>query len=92
MENNSTYGQEISIRDWMFSVFHKWKLILMAAIVCALLLGGFKGITGYFQTKDADAINTANETYIKEMEEYEANKSLKQKEIEKIAIDLEAQK
>ena len=40
MDYNSTYEQEIDLKDLMFAVLRKWKQIILVAVVFALLLGG----------------------------------------------------
>ena len=42
MEPNSTYDQEIDLKDLMFAVLYKWRPVVIAAVVIGLLLGGFK--------------------------------------------------
>lgn len=91
MENNSTYGQEISIRDWMFSVFHKWKLILIVGIVCAFLLGGYKGLSIYNSNANADVVANAQKDYELEMEVYDMTKAGFEREIADIQLDIIAQ-
>ena len=39
MDYNNDYEQEIDLKDLLFAVLHKWKPILLAAVVCAVLLG-----------------------------------------------------
>ena len=37
--------QEIDLKDLMFAVFHKWRPLILVAVICGLLLGGIKGIS-----------------------------------------------
>mgnify|MGYP000547317598 CR=1 FL=1 len=44
MEPENTYEQEIDLKDLMFAVLHKWRPIIVTAVIFAVLLGGFKGV------------------------------------------------
>lgn len=55
MDNNSTYEQyeqEIDLKDLMFAVLHKWRPVILVAVVLALVLGGAKGAMTYRQQND----------------------------------------
>ena len=38
----NTDEQEIDLKDLMFAVFHKWRPVILVAVICGLLLGGVK--------------------------------------------------
>lgn len=40
----NTDEQEIDLKDLMFAVFHKWRPVILVAVICGLLLGGCEGI------------------------------------------------
>ena len=43
----NTEEQEIDLKDLMFAVFHKWRPLILVAVICGLLLGGVKGFMTY---------------------------------------------
>ena len=47
MDYNNVYEQEIDLKDLIFAVLHRWRMILAAAVVLALLLGGYKALRTY---------------------------------------------
>ena len=57
MDNNSTYEQyeqEIDLKDLMFAVLHKWRPVILVAVVLAVVLGGAKGAMTYRQQNDPE--------------------------------------
>lgn len=68
MDNNSTYEQEIDLKDLMFAVLHKWRPIILVAVVLAVLLGGFKAITTYKSQNDPEKVKEAEEKYQEDLE------------------------
>ena len=56
MEPNSTYDQEIDLKDLMFAVLYKWRPVVIAAVVIGLLLGGFKAFSTYKSKNDPTVI------------------------------------
>ena len=63
MDNNSTYEQyeqEIDLKDLMFAVLHKWRPVILVAVVLAVLLGGAKGAMTYRQQNDPEVSKEKN--------------------------------
>ena len=56
MEQNSTYDQEIDLKDLMFAVLYKWRPVVIAAVVIGILLGGFKAFSTYKSQNDPTVI------------------------------------
>ncbi len=64
MDQNNTYEQEIDLKDLMFAVLHKWKGILLVAIVFAILLGGVKAVMTYRdQRRPCKGLNRKNNCF-----------------------------
>lgn len=64
--DNNIYEQEIDLRDLMFMVFRKWRLVILTAFLFAVLLGGYKFAK--------ELANQRNEEYIAELrEQYQAD-------------------
>lgn len=91
MEPNSTYEQEIDLKDLMFVVLHKWRPILLAAVVLAVVLGGYKAVSVYRQQNDAEVIKESEESYQEELKVYEKTKETCEREIENLLTDIDNQ-
>jgi len=88
MDYNSTYEQEIDLKDLMFAVLYKWKPILLVAIVLALALGGVKGALTYNKQNDPEVIEENEKKYEDDMALYEKNKETCEREIENLKVDI----
>lgn len=88
MDYNSTYEQEIDLKDLMFSVLHKWRPIVLVAIVLAVLLGGVKGALTYRKQNDPEVIEEANKKYEDDLALYEKNKESCEREINNLMSDI----
>lgn len=91
MEPNSTYEQEIDLKDLMFAVLHKWRPILLIAVVLAVVLGGYKAVSVYRQQNDAEVIKESEESYQEELKVYEKTKEACEREIENLLTDIDNQ-
>ena len=65
MDYNNTYEQEIDLKELMFAVLHKWRIILAFAVGLALVLGGYKAVTSYMEQNDEETAQEAQEEYEK---------------------------
>lgn len=88
MDYNNTYEQEIDLKELMFAVLHKWRLILALAVVLALVLGGYKAVASYMEQNDAEAMEEAQEEYEKELTEYNKSVERCQREIDNLTKDI----
>ena len=64
---NNTYEQEIDLKDLMFAVLHKWRGILLAAVVLGLVLGGYKAYSTNQNQNEPETMQTAEETYVTQL-------------------------
>ena len=87
----NTDEQEIDLKDLMFAVFHKWRPLILVAVICGLLLGGIKGIMTYKKQSDPKVRKEADLTYSADLELYEKNKDTYTREIENLRTDIENQ-
>ena len=88
MDYNSTYEQEIDLKDLMFMVLHKWRPIIFIALAMALVLGGIKGTMTYKSQNDPETVKEAEEKYQDDLELYEKNKETCEREIENLKTDI----
>lgn len=90
MDYNS-YEQEIDLKELMFAVFHKWRPILICAVLLAVLLGGYKAVSSFRGQSDAEAVREARENYEREMEVYDRNVETCEREIDNLTRDIASQ-
>lgn len=91
MEPENTYEQEIDLKDLMFAVLHKWRPIIVTAVIFAVLLGGFKGGRSYQSYCDVDKQAEAQDLYQQDLEVYETSKAAYEREIDNITNDIQKQ-
>lgn len=93
MDYNNTYEyeQEIDLKELMFAVLHKWRPILALAVVLALVLGGYKGLSTYRNENDESTRKEAEEQYQKELKFYNENVESCEREIDNLEKDITRQ-
>lgn len=91
MNNNLTYEQDLNLKDLIFAVLYKWRIIIVAAIVFALALGGFKGVTTYKSRSNPEKALSIQEAYNADMDTYARNKASYEREIANIERSLAEQ-
>lgn len=91
MDNNTTYEQEIDLKDLMFAVLYKWRPIIIIAIIFGILLGGYKLTGSMAQQRDAEYVKKAQKQYQQDFEEYEVLKASCEREIKNIERNIESQ-
>lgn len=89
--DNQSYEQEIDLKDLMFAVFHKWRGIIITAVILGLLLGGYKLAAGLGSKEDVEAVQQAQEDYNESLEMYERTLKLYELELETIQTKMEMQ-
>ena len=91
MDYNNAYEQEIDLKDLIFAVLHRWRMIFGAAVVLALLLGGYKALRTYTGGNDESAVLEAKAQYEKELEAYNQRVSACEREIANLEEDISRQ-
>lgn len=86
---NDTYEQEIDLKDLLFFVLYKWRLVIVAAIVIAVLLGGYKFIRNLSNFRNQDYIKELEEQYEKDIESYEQSKAGFEWDIENLTANID---
>ncbi len=92
MEPINTYEQEIDLKDLMFTVLHRWKMIIIAGVLCGLLFLGVKGYSIYRNQSDPATMAEEEERYQNDLELYENYKELLEQEVENLSNDIEERK
>lgn len=81
MENKKE-DQAIYLKDLLFAVLHRWRTVLIIAVVAAILLGGFKAVSS-LRSSDSDVqYQAAMEQYALDKESLSAKAELLQDHIE----------
>lgn len=81
MDNNK-YEQEIDLKDLMFAVFRKWRLVVFFAIVFAVLLGGYKCVKELMYQNDEEYVAELKEQYKIDQLKYDQSKKAYKRDIE----------
>lgn len=90
MENQS-YEQEIDLKDLMFAILHKWRGIIVTAVIVGILAGGYKLGTGLSSKEDGAAAEKAREAYNQSMELYESMSQLYKSNLDTIQAQIQSQ-
>lgn len=89
--DNNTYEQEINLKDLMFLVFRKWRLILVVAFILAILLGGYKAGKELISLNNDEFMLNIKEEYEKELEKYQKEEVGYKRDIENLTANIEYQ-
>ena len=84
MEPESTYEQEINLKDLMFAVLYRWRPIILTAVALALLLGGWRAFSVYRSQNTGAAAQAAYEEYERAVELYEQGKESGERELDSL--------
>lgn len=90
MENQS-YEQEIDLKDLMFAILHKWRGIIVTAVIVGILVGGYKLGTGLSSKEDGAAAEKARKDYNQSMELYESMSQLYKSNLDTIQAQIQSQ-
>lgn len=74
MENRNN-EHNVYLKDLVFAALHQWKKILIVAVIFAVLLGGFKGITGVTSLNDPDMLAQISQQNKIQKDRYDAEKA-----------------
>jgi len=81
------YEQEIDLKDLLFVLLYRWRILLLAAVIGAALLGGYKAVKG--NAKQTDLPQT--ESYQEELDNYEREKLAIETSIENLENSMDEQ-
>lgn len=85
------YEREIDLKELLFAVLYRWRLLLAGGVAAALLLGGYKAGSQWLQMRSQVAIDEAQtnyENYNREMEAVQQRISVCEREIRNIKEDI----
>lgn len=91
MNVNNTYEQEIDLKDLLFAVLYRWRLILVIAVLFAVLLGGYRLVTTYRAQTNPQVLAEAQDAYQKALEIYENDAAIIDSDMQTLMSDVEEQ-
>ena len=80
--DNNIYEQEIDLRDLMFTVFRKWRLIVLFAFISSAFLGGYKCVKELMNQNNEEYVAELREQYATDQTKYEQSKKGYESDIE----------
>ncbi|MDO4269088.1 MAG: hypothetical protein Q4C73_11505 [Eubacteriales bacterium] len=81
------YEAEIDVKDLFFSVLYQWRLLLLAAVIGAAVLGGYKTVRGSAGQTDPVALEPETE----KLAQYDAEKLALEKTVGNLMNNIEEQ-
>ena len=81
------YEQEINLKDLLFSVLYKWRILLLAAVVGMMLMGGYKTL----KVTENRTSTEADESYEEEFERFIEEKAAVDKTIKNLKASIDEQ-
>lgn len=88
MDYNNEYEQEIDLKELMFSVLHRWRPMVILAVVLMVALGGYKAVTTYRALSDPEAMEEVQEKYEEDLRNYNKKVEANDRELENIKEDI----
>lgn len=85
------YDYEIDLKDLIFAVFRKWRLVIMVAFVVAFVLGGYKCVKEFLNQKDDEYVSELKEEYQSDLEQYEQTQKGYERDIDIFTASIEYQ-
>ena len=79
----------LPLNDLIWTVFRKWRLILLSMLVFGLFLGGFRGVKEYKSYIDPEAEVERETNYSNELAAYERSKSAYETRIDNLQAWIE---
>lgn len=89
MNQMDMYEEEINLKALIIAVLRKWRGIVVTAVVFALLLGGYKGITGFQNLQDPEYLKEQTETVEEAQEQYETQKAIYENQLHNLEDEVQ---
>lgn len=82
--DNNTYEQEINLKDLMFAVFRKWRIVIIFALIFAVLFAGYKCIRELIHQNDKEYVAELKAKYKTDQEKYNQTKETYERDIKNL--------
>lgn len=86
---DNTQEQEINLKDLLFYILHKWRLVILCAFVLVFLVGGYKLGKAMLHQRDKAYITEQQEKYEQNMLEYQQTKEGYESTINNLTANIE---
>ena len=73
--NHTKETREVSVRDLLFSVLYQWRKLLAAAVILAVLLGGWKLYNGLNEAANEETAARYEQQYQADLAQYQQQKA-----------------
>ncbi len=81
----------LNLADLFWSVFGRWRRILVCGLVLAVLLGGASAARSFPRLRDADYLHQVEQSNAEAIRVYEINRKELESQIDRCSLDLEQQ-
>lgn len=81
----NSYEQEVNLKDLLFVILHKWRIVIAVSVVFAILMGGAKGALTYRSQNAPEAAAQREESYRVDLAQYENNLASYEREIQNLS-------
>lgn len=71
---DNVYEQEIDLKKLLFFILHKWRIVLLTALILSVLTGGYKLGKGLLQQQNENYITSIEKQYETNKRDFEQNK------------------
>ena len=79
---------EIELKALIIAVLRKWRILFVTAILFAVLLGGFKGLTGFLKLQDPEYVQEQTNAVNEEKAQYETMKELYESQLKNLESEV----
>lgn len=86
MDNN--YEHEIDLKDLIFFILNKWRLIIFCTLALFILIGGYKITTSFLQQNDEEYIDNLQKKYDDDLKQYKLTKEGYESNIKKFSENI----
>jgi len=86
--DNNIYEQEIDLKELMFTVFRRWRPVILVGCLFAALLGGYKSVKELVHQSDEEYIAEIRDQYSEDEVKYEQTKRGYERDIENFTASI----
>lgn len=79
---------EIDLKDLLIAVLRNWRVLIATAFLFAVLLGGYKGLTGFLKLQDPEYVQEQTDTVNEAKAQYETQKELYETQLKNLESEV----
>lgn len=84
-----SYEREIDLKDLLFFVLRKWRIVLLTALILAVLTGGYKLGKGLLEQQNGDHIASIEKQFESDKKDYLQNKDTYESSIKNLTANIQ---